>query len=155
MSFIRTCFSAAVPLSRIRLLVWIDWRVSLCACKVTFADLWSFDISSCCFFQTNRPHKLCDAFLTTAGAASGHSKELSLAQENELQQLVAHQVPSQWRKKHGCCQPPGCNVSPGWRELIYAEKKYFHLDVDQKYVQQKWFYEKLKKTKHKFPIILC
>lgn len=41
--------------------------------------------------------ELCGAFLTTAGAASGHSEELSLAvvglKENELQQLVAHQGP--------------------------------------------------------------
>lgn len=64
-------------------------------------------------------------------------------------------VLSQWRKKHGYCHPPGCNVSPGWRGLIYAENKYFHLDVDQKYVQQKLFYEKLEKAKDKFPIILC
>lgn len=62
-------------------------------------------------------------------------------------------VPSQWRKKHGCCQPPGCNVSPGWRELTSAENKCFHLDVDEEYVQQKLLYEKQKKAKHKFPII--
>lgn len=36
---------------------------------------------------------------------------------------------------------------------MYAENKCFHLDVGEKYVQQKLFYEKLKKAKHKFPII--
>lgn len=108
---------------------------------------------------TSRPaclvRSICDAFLTTAGATSGHSQGLSLAvvglRRMNCSSWLLTRVPCQWRKKHDCSQSPGCNVGPGWVELVYAENKCFHLNVDQKYVQQKLFYEKLKKLNTSFP----
>lgn len=142
-----------LPLIRTRLLVWIDWRVSLFACKVTFArfvKLWHFKL----LLLPDQPASQGALWCLSdhSWSSSEHSEELSLPlaglRRVSCSSCWLTRVPSQCRKKHGCCQPPGCSVSPGWRELIYAEKKCFHLDVDQKL-----FYEKLKKAKHKFPVI--